>query len=184
MVDTPQFPGTGRSVDGGKLTAPNIGPGTVPEILPLPDLADMVNLSNAELQDLLARYGISEHWPGLVAQVQRYNADFASMSTRLDPAAFAAAEARLLDLAPRADGKPSQAMLGLARRTQERYTTLEAIDGNVEQDMIWISEGDDSVCSGCSEHAGEIKSYAEHMADPPGSQQCGPRCRCQLIMID
>jgi hypothetical protein len=186
MADKSIYTGEVRRIDEwGEFVAPTIErpTGTVPEIVPMPALADMVEMSDADLRATLARHGVFEPWPQYVAHVQKYVTQFSSMSSG-SPEWQERVDA-LLDLTPRDDGRPSRALLGLARRTQERYTTMEAIDGNEKQLLCWISEGDDRVCAGCDLRAGDIGTIAEHEEQGlPGNMECGDNCRCQLVAVD
>ena len=180
MPDQPTYPGSTSALAPGTGTF-----GVAPELLPLPELSEMVKLSNADLWATLQRHGVAQNWTELIAEAGAYNRQFSHIDPSVDQEGFNQQVADLLDLNPRDDGRPSRGMLSLARRTQERYTTMEAIDGNPAQELIRISTGDVKMCSGCAAAAGFIGTYAEHSAEGlPGEQQCGGHCRCQNVAVD
>lgn len=160
--------------------------GFVPELAPMPDIRDMVGLTNSQLNEVLKRFNVLPTWSEQYAEAQKYLAQFST----IPPALLSEDEYQrriraLLDLNPRKDGKPSRGLLGLSRRVQERYTTMEAIGGQPEAELIRIAELDDNTCSGCDALAGEMGTYAYHASiGLPGSQECGNNCRCQLVRVE
>jgi len=168
-----------RRLEGEKLIAPDIGrDGAVPVAMPLPELTDMVALSDAELLSLLERFGVTDPAQQMLEDTRRY----VSRLSRIPPGspAFATEVERLLSQDDR------RGLLGMTRRVQERYTTLTALDGEEGREMIRISEGDTHVCEDCATLEGFIGTYEEHAAvGLPGAQSCrgGDYCRCQLVLI-
>jgi hypothetical protein len=163
----------------GKILAADIDfAGPVPVAEPLPELAAMLNMSDG---DLLA----TMHRLNLLEPIVDLRADTASYLTRMSrlgvgTAEFEAELERLLDQNER------RGLLGIVRRTQERYTTSMAVDGDSNKELIRISEGDTHVCDVCAELEGATGTYAEHEAiGLPGAQSClgGDYCRCQLMPI-
>jgi len=164
----------------GKIEAPNIGrDGPVPVVEPLPDIAGMVALDNDELIATLQRYGVFPSW-------QELRSDLSDYTRRLQRIPAGAPDYRerveaLMDAAGR------RTLLGMARRTSERYATKEALDGDPNATLIRISEGDDHVCEQCEARAGIVGTLAEHEAmGGPGAASClgGDYCRCQLMRFD
>jgi hypothetical protein len=169
-----------RLDERGRILAAEINrDDVVPTPDPLPELASMLCLSKADLLDVLHRINAIDKPLDLRADTQRYLSRFPRLAA--DPERFAAEMDRLLDAT-----NERRALLGLARRTQERYTTIQAVDGNPAQELIRISEGDDHVCDECAALEGAIGTYEEHAAiGLPGAQSClgGDYCRCQLVPI-
>jgi len=169
-----------KRLEGEKLIAPDIGrDGAVPMARPLPELAAMTSLSDGELLDLLHRFGVIDPPQQMIEDVRGY----VSRLSRIPPGspAFEAEVERLLAQNER------RGLLGITRRSQERYTTLQALDGDEGKKMIRISEGDTHVCEDCARLEGFMGSYQEQASvGLPGAQSCrgGDYCRCQLIAID
>lgn len=163
-----------------RIVAPDIErDGAIPVSAPLPALSDMLSLSNADLLETLHRFDVLDKPLDLEADVRRYLSRFPRLAA--DPQAFADELSRLLD-----SQNERRALLGLTRRTQERYTTLMGVGGDQAQLLIRISEGDSAVCSECVALEGAIGTYAEHAAiGLPGAQTClgGDYCRCQLVPV-
>jgi hypothetical protein len=168
-----------KRLDGEQLVAPDIGrDGAVPVAQPLPELAAMVSLSDADLLDLLERFGVIDTRQQLIESIRGYVA----RATRIPPGspAFATEVERVLTQMEKRD------LVGMTRRAQERYTTLQALDGSATKQMIRLSEGDTHVCEDCARLSGFIGNYEDQAAvGLPGAQSCrgGDYCRCQLIAI-
>jgi hypothetical protein len=165
--------------DDGRIVAPDVGlDGPVPTAQPLPELADMLALDKADLLEVLSRFDIVDPAEALRADVMGYLSRFPRLAE--DPERMAAEVERLLSLEER------RGLLGITRRTQERYTTLQAVQGDEAQLLIRISEGDTHVCEDCAALEGAIGTYSEHAAiGLPGAQTClgGDYCRCQLVAV-
>ena len=75
-----------------------------------------------------------------------------------------------------------------ARRVQERYGTMLAIGGNVQREVVWVTDGGEGLCDQCAKMAGTIAPYRQLAAQGmlPGASVCdgGDRCRCELLPID
>ena len=163
----------------GKIIAPNIGRvGPVPVVEPLPDIASLSYLADEELFALLSRFDVLDD-----LDAQRILAeDVANRLMRIPGGTgeFEAQMDRLLESSAR------RVLVGMARRTQERWQTLEAIDGDFTAELIRVSEGDDHVCENCQALAGAIGTLADHESiGLPGTASClgGDYCRCQLVRI-
>lgn len=188
MPAEPIYQGEGSYIEGGTFESPSIHRpgGIVPELYPLPDLSRLTNLSDADLWAVLQRHGVTQPWPELIAEAQRYNERW----SKVPPGQWADEQARAL-IVPDAQStdilgrKMERGLLGLARRTQERYTTMEALDGDVNAELGRVAELDSATCVGCDALAGSIGTYAFHVSQGlPGEQQCGNNCRCQLIRVE
>ena len=168
-----------KRLEGEKLVAPDIGrDGAVPVAQPLPELAAMISLSDADLLSLLHRFGVIDPPQQMIEDVRGY----VGRMSRIPPGspAFAAEVERLLAQSER------RGLIGMTRRAQERYTTLQALDGSETKQMIRLSEGDTHVCEDCARLEGFMGTYEEQAAvGLPGAQSCrgGDYCRCQLIAI-
>jgi hypothetical protein len=152
--------------------------GVVPELGPMPSPEGMSAMSNADLSELLRRHGVREPWDNLVAQGARYNNRFMN----IPPVGEAAIQERAAALyAP----ETTAGLRRLTRRTQERYTTAEAINGDPNAILVRVAELDDRTCSGCESLAGFEGTIAEHeAAGLPGQQECGGNCRCQNVRVE
>lgn len=168
----------------GRINSPVIErEGGIPTGVQLPTAASMVNMDDAELHALLQRYGVAKPWQEMSDDAAQY---VARMQSRTTPAMT---EEEVNEEVARITTPISQRGLrGLARRTQERWTTMEALDavGDMSHELIRISEGDDAVCDSCLALAGSIGTIFEHEAiGLPGSQSCdgGDDCRCTLVLF-
>jgi len=168
----------------GRIITPLIErEGGIPTGLRLPSSADMLNMSDAELHATLQRFGVSKPWPEMSDDAAQYVARMQSQTSEaMTDEEIAAETARITTPISQ------RGLRGLARRTQERWTTMEALDavGDMSHELIRISEGDDSVCDNCLALAGTIGTIFEHEAvGLPGSQSCygGDDCRCQLVLF-
>jgi hypothetical protein len=139
----------------------------------------MRGLSNAELEDLLQHYGIKAPWGTAVSRAGQY----VTRMTELRPGSpeWAAERDRIIDTQSR------RGMLSLNRRVAQTWSSLDAIDGDVNKTMIWLTEADEGVCENCEERAGEELTWAEwQVAGPPGAAVClgGDYCRCDLVVVE
>lgn len=171
--------GPGKIFDErGRIIAPGIArpDGMTPVSVRLPSLAEMSNLDPAELLQVAQAYGVYSPWDALFAQNQAYVANF----SRLPPTAQAAEVERIT-----AALSERRAALGLARASARGYNQILATDGDENQILVRVGEGDDAMCDGCIEREGTEGTLAEHEAvGLPGSQECGQNCRCVLIPVD
>lgn len=149
-----------------------------PKLIRLPDLKDIKNLSLKDLKDTLKHYGVTEAWESYEANAASY---LARVSSIPPGPLFDAELERILDVSSK------RGALGMSRRAVQTWSTLEAIDGNVNQEMMWLNEDDDRTCEPCDQNGGEIHTYAEWVQiGLPGAQTClgGDYCRCDLLVID
>jgi hypothetical protein len=153
-------------------------PPPVPELAPMPSPAAMSAMSNADLSELLRRHRVRQDWNSLISETQKFNEPFMRIAP-VDPVALEARAQALYQPAVHDLRK-------LARRTQERYTTAEAIDGAWDTAvLVRVAELDDVTCDGCESNAGFEGTYQEQEAvGLPGQQECGGNCRCQLVRVE
>lgn len=171
-----------RTVDeSGRILSPGIirPDGVVPAARAMPALAEMRALETADLLGELQFFGVVDPWPKLRANAAAY----VTRMTSLQPGstAWAAEVENVIGTSSR------RGVLGLARRTQERYTTMGAVGGDPDAELMRIGEGDEHVCDSCDEREGTIGTLAQHEAmGLPGAQSCqgGDYCRCALVRIE
>lgn len=167
-----------RRLEGNRLVTPGLQAGVRPEQARLPNLADLKNLSLGELNALLDHYGIQPYWGALQTQAMGY----VSRMTEYRPGSeeWREAVANLLDR------DSSRGALGMNRRIAQAWSSLDAIDGDVNKTMIWLTENDEDVCDPCEERGGVEMTWAEwQIAGPPGTVCLGGSyCRCDLVVVE
>ena len=176
QFDIPELQGSQFVTPG--LTRDDVGR---PEAIRMPDQSQLLELSRtmegqAQLSRLLEHYGVFNPIEQSVTQSMQY----VSRMTGYTGAELKDAVNDLL-------ANQQRTLLGMTRRVQEQFSSLVAIDGNAQQEMIWIDEGDENECDACDSRAGEIMTWAEWQSvGPPGARVCagGDYCRCVLIPID
>ena len=183
MADDPRFdfpvPPRQLTPGGERLISPGLTSGATPQLARLPTIADMRNLSQSELLDVLEQYGVTEPWESMINDTRKY----LQRMTSIPPGSDRWNE----ELNSLISTESRRGVLNLARRTQERFSTLDSIDGNVNQELMWITVSDDNLCENCDERGGEIKSYSEWtQVGLPGAAVClgGDQCRCELVAVD
>lgn len=172
----------GRLSPGGYLDDYNfITPGLRRDDEPyqrrLPTLVEMGNLSNGELLRTLNHYGITEHYGILQTQDMDYVRRMMPMRSEGD---INRAYQDLLR-------NQERHLLGVTRRVAERWSTLDAIQGDINKEMIWIAEDDEATCENCAPRSGEIDTWIGWKERGfPGAETCqgGNLCRCDLTVID
>ena len=142
----------------------------------LPSVNDLLGLSESELVDLLQRYGVVASWADARARAAKVVADMHGIPSG------PLFEARLQS----AIDTGQRELIGQARRTMERYTTVQAMDGTETQEFVRMPEDYDEtrICDVCYELAGTIGTMAQHEeVGLPGSASClgGDLCRCTLV---
>ncbi|MCP4677717.1 MAG: hypothetical protein GY854_19810 [Deltaproteobacteria bacterium] len=147
----------------------------------LPSADDMAGLDAENYFFVLEKYAVLPPMPVLRAQAGAY----VSRMTQYPPGG--PGWQRELDNLVSTESK--RGMLGVSRRLSERWSTLETIDGNEQQQgLLWLFEDDEASCDNCAVYAGQIHSYAkwESMGISPGSSVCkgGESCRCDRIAVD
>ena len=165
----------------GRLRSPGIArpDGLVPVGVKLPSVNDLLDLSIPELVDVLQRYGIVASWADAKARAAKVIADLNGIPS-----------GPLFDARMRALTTDNQlALVGQARRTMERYTTVQAMTGDENQEFIRLPEDYDEsrICDACYELAGTIGTMAQHEeVGLPGAASClgGDLCRCTLVPIE
>jgi len=200
MADDKPKPPISFVDEQGRLQSPLISrPGGEPRSFDLPPAADMLGMSDADLDALARRFGLQRPW----TEMQGDAADYVRrMSDRLRGSeAEIAAEVQRITNPIRTDengdpvldaaGNPvpnRRAYISAARRATERWSTAEALSiaGDPNHELIRISEGDDSVCDSCASLGGTIGTLSDHeAAGMPGAASCdgGDQCRCSLVLF-
>jgi hypothetical protein len=184
MVDFPVLPDIletpGGRIEDNQFITPGITyAGAVPEQMRLPSLAELQGLTNAELMEVLQHYGVMAPWGAMVTRAQQY----VTRMTELRPGSpeWQAEVDRLITTDSR------RGMLSLNRRVAQTWSSLEAIDGDVNKTMIWLPERDENTCENCSANGGKEKTWAEwQVSGPPGAAVClgGDQCRCDLVVVE
>ncbi len=170
-----------RRLEDNQLISPGLTADAPPELVRLPSIADMKNMTTGELADVMEYYGVTGK---SFAQMQTESIGYVTRMTAYPPNSLEWDNAinNLIDT------QSKRGMLGMTRRISERWSTLDTIDGNINHEMVWITEGDDgSRCDQCAARAGELYTYKEWtVRGLPGSGVCdgGDMCRCELGAIE
>jgi len=167
-----------------RFITPGLKHGDHPEAFRLPTKEELAVLwetpeGQAQAWLLLEHYGITPSMNHMKVLAQDYVTRMTMYSSNSDQ--FKAAVDDLVEKGSR------RAALGMSRSMAQQFSSLREIDGNVDQRMVWVDEGDDHTCAECSARAGEIKTWQEWQDEgPPGSRVClgGAYCRCDLVPID
>lgn len=167
-----------RRFSGNKLESPTLDWNSPPEQFEFPELRDLVNMPVPELRGYLKRFGIEEPWPQARASV----AGYVQRMSQIPPGSPAFQEEidRLLDMTSKTGA------LNMTRRAMRELSLVDAMDGDTQTELIWISDGDDGTCERCRPRGGDIGTVNQHAAKGlPGPAVCqgGDRCRCQLVPI-
>jgi hypothetical protein len=164
----------------GRLNAPALdwSQGWPPQGVNFPEIRDLVNLSVAELNDLLSRFGILDSWP----QARVSTAGYVQRMSQIPPGsqAFKDEINRLLD------ERSKRGALGLTRRAYSELSLVDALNDDPNTELIWIADGDERTCAPCAARGGDIGTIAYHSEKGlPGNAVClgGAYCRCQLVPI-
>ena len=172
------FPVGPSRLENNRLVTPGLTAGAKPEQARLPDIANMKNMTLDELHSILDLYGVQAPWSTLIAQAQEY----VTRMTEYRPgsAEWRAAVADLIDRDSR------RGAIGMNRRVAQAWSSLDAIDGDVNKTMIWLTENDENVCAPCEERAGVELTWAEWQAAGPPGTVClgGSYCRCDLVVVE
>jgi len=146
----------------------------------LPSPADMDSMDADNYFFVMEQYGVLPPMPVLRAQAGAY-------VTRMTayPPGSPEWNTALEDLV---STESKRGMKGLTRRISERWSTLETIDGNENQELMWMFEDDEASCDNCAQYAGDIHTFKEWeaMGIHPGSSVCkgGDACRCDFLAVD
>ena len=164
-------------LDDNTFVTPGLRTGDSPRYVALPDLAAMKNMTNEELMQTLNHYGITEPLGILQSQAMEYVRRMMPLRSDEDiNRAFAELVAN-----------ERRQLLGTARRVQQQWSTLDAIQGDMNQELIWLAEDDEATCDSCAPRSGEIDTWwGWKQRGMPGSAVCrgGNYCRCDLVAID
>jgi len=93
---------------------------------------------------------------------------------------YAAALAQLAN-----ESNSQRVAVAQARRTAQRVETIEALEGNMQKNCIYVNDGPEP-CDNCLALSGEEKPYSEFIAnnEAPGDQCLGgDNCMCLLVPI-
>lgn len=164
--------------EGGKLQAPTIQRygGPVPMRESLPSYVDLLKLSTEELGIVLDRFGITQPWAQLRAEVVGY----VSRMTYYPPGSeqFNAALDAILDR------ESKSGALGMSRQAYREY---EKISVDRAATFVRICEDDENSCDTCSDLGGYEGTYEQQMeVGWPGASSCegGTKCRCVVVQVD
>ena len=168
----------GLQTDPKRFISPLLQAGSPPSLAKLPKLADMVNLSDLELIDTLQKYGVVSSWE----EQQQKALDTVLPALRNAPVG---SEQFWNTLNSTVDVNSRRELLGMTRRTSQQWSALTAIDGNLNQDMVWITVGDSESCDPCNERGGMEATYTEWQEIGGPGVPClgGDYCRCELVKI-
>ena len=164
-------------LDDNRFITPGLRHDGPPELNRLPNIDDMRNLTNEELAKLLEHYGILEPIGMQQTAAMDYVRRMMPLRSEED---IRAAYNELIN-------NERRQLLGLNRRVAQQWSTLDAIDGDMEKEMIWIAEDDEATCDSCAPRSGEIATFREwKQRGMPGAEVCrgGDYCRCDLVVID
>jgi hypothetical protein len=149
-----------------------------PQSSKLPKTEDMSKLSPGELASVLRHFNVFGPWDSFVMG----NMDYVQRILPIAPntPAMQAVMKNLIDMSSK------RALVGMTRRISENWSTLEAANGNMAQEFVWVSLDDISSCSACLAMEGTVKSFIDWQREgTPGASVCegGDYCRCALIAI-
>lgn len=172
------FPVPQGELHGDEYITPTLTRKSAPEQLRLPELADMRNMSRAELMDVLSHFGVVAPWGALQTEASKY----IMRMTELRPGTpeFQAELERLTEV------DSDRGLLGLSRRTTQQWSSWDAIDGDINKEMLWLTEMGEGVCDNCAVRGGTIQTFAQWQIDgAPGAAVCqgGDYCRCDLLVV-
>jgi len=170
---------------GAHFISPSLSTGGPPEQKRLPSLADMKDLSMAELQGIMDHYGVGTPWETLRGQTSDYVARMTELKS--GTRAFEREVNKLFDINNPNGTIARRAALGMARRVDQTWSMLDAAGGDMQANFTWLTEFDDAVCPGCEDNGGVTQSMAAWIAEGlPGPSTCygGSYCRCDLIRTE
>jgi hypothetical protein len=149
-----------------------------PESSKLPDPRVLKKSDTAQLLEVMMRFNLAGTWQSIVTYNMQYAARLATIPP--GPGIQMALDGIL-------DTMSGRGLLGMTRRVWESSNTLEAIEGDVSHELIWVSQDDQNSCSACLEAEGQIMSYMDwQLRGGPGEGTClgGSMCRCTLVRVD
>lgn len=176
------FPTGKPRIEDNQFISPGLQKGLPPAQYRLPNFEDMRVLAQspegqARLLQTLEHYGVTPSMNRMKVMAGKY----IERMTDKTGDAFKAAVEELVN------GESKRSLIGMNREIAQQYSSLRAIEGNIDQKMVWVSEGDDHVCEECDARSGEIQTWVQWQTEgPPGSRTClgGSYCRCDLLPID
>lgn len=156
---------------------PGIRVGDPMPLAKLPTIENFRNIAKADQLRFLYHYGMAKTWGHLQMQAM---SSVERMYELTDPDEFIRAIEELKN-------NQVRQVLELERRVVQRWTTLDAIDGDTTKELMWIAEDDKFTCENCLPRSGEIDTF-EGWAKRgnPGASVClgGDSCRCDLVLIE
>ena len=168
-----------RRFDDKRLEAPTIDWSSPPEQFRFPELGELNELDPGELSRLLKRFGITQPWP----QMRASTAGYVQRMSQIPPGS----DAFLEEIERLLDSESKRGALSMTRRAYRELSTIDALEGETESELIWISDGGEGTCTRCNARGGEIGTIQQHAAKGlPGPMTCagGDLCRCTLVPID
>ena len=148
--------------------------------VPIPDVAGLKEMGLDDidvLNDVLFRYNAIPTPDELIEEQSAYLARFNSN------AGTPLYDTQMTTLK---EGMAERITLGRARRVSQRLEMLAAVEGNTQQNMMYLTEGDNP-CGGC-EPLGGTEGTLQWFIDNhmlPGDQCYGKHlCLCQLQAVD
>jgi hypothetical protein len=169
-----------RKVENGRLIAPTVTQINQGEVVrdPLPDLRDLKDLEPYQQYAVLSRFKIAED----IETAQQH------ILQGIIPMQNRSREAAALELDSMLDAATRKALRRQTKKAMREYAILDTLDGNVDQEVVWICENDENSCQNCIDMDGTIGVYSDFVADGtlPGASVClgGDDCNCQLSVVE
>ncbi len=168
----------GDSMDAqGRFYSPWIERGGtgIPRSVPMPTMQQMRGMDTGQLTGVMERYGYVDSIDARIDMNKEFLRRF-----NIGPK-----DSRYGFEMDRLKGKQQIAMLGQTRRLAQRHEGLSAIDGNVNQRMIYINESSEP-CDECDPLGGTEGTYREFAENGmlPGDRCLGQdNCLCTVMRI-
>lgn len=172
-----ELPTPAGYLDDNRYITPGLKHDDRPHTRKLPTVKELGDLSNAEILKVLNHYGITEPYGILQSQAMEYVRRMMPLRSEAD---IQAAFNELIN-------NERRQLLGVSRRVSQQWSTLDAIQGDIDKELIWLAEDDEATCDSCAPRSGDIDTFAGWKARGlPGSATCrgGNYCRCDLVVID
>lgn len=168
----------------GRQVSPLLERGTdgIPAVIPTPTSDDLKGFNTSDpkqvaaMSKMLNQYGVGGYddmLNGARSRLERFNIRPGDPRYKTELERLTTSES-------------GRVLLDQSRRTTQRFQTLSAVDGNMDQEMIRVPEGDEP-CDECVPLAGITKPLWQFIADEeaPGDRCLGgDACLCQLYPID
>lgn len=166
---------------GNVLESPTIGRASPPYQVPLPSVAEIVELDVAARYRLLEQFGLQTTWEEARADAGKYVSRMTGYQ--------AGTEAYRLEVDNLVSTETKRGLLGNLRNAYREFSTYDMMEGldPAKAEFTRIVEGDEASCNSCLALAAEEGTMAHHQAvGMPGSASClgGSNCRCDLVHVD